>query len=372
MRIAELEVRRYALPLDPPFRAAWDPVPRDAGRGDARDRPRRGGARGLRERRRRPARRGRAARLLAGLDPRGPRSCASCARPSTCTAGGRGPRRSRSGTSRPARSASRSGACSAGARSGCSRTRRAASWSRRRSARARVVALRDAGVRAVKLRFHHADWRDDVAVVEAVRDAVGRDVELLVDANQGWRMAGDRSPRWDVATAAQCARALEPLGVFWLEEPLPTADVDGYAALRRLTVAADRGRRDGAHGGRGARPAAARRRRRDPARRRARGRPRRLPPDRGGRRPVRADVLAAHVVERARARRQPAPRVRGLDVPVRRGPATTRRRGRPRGATGCCPRRSRSPPDGTIAPPRRSGPRRRAGPRGARAAARIG
>jgi L-alanine-DL-glutamate epimerase-like enolase superfamily enzyme len=71
-----------------------------------------------------------------------------------------------------------------------------------------------------------------VAVVEAVRAAVGRDVEIMVDANHGWRMPGDRRPRWDVATALQCAKALEPLGVYWLEEPLDTADVDGYAQLR--------------------------------------------------------------------------------------------------------------------------------------------
>jgi D-galactarolactone cycloisomerase len=57
----------------------------------------------------------------------------------------------------------------------------------------------------------------------------------MVDANQGWRMPGDLEPRWDVATAAQCARALEPLGVYWLEEPLRTDDVDGYRALRALT-----------------------------------------------------------------------------------------------------------------------------------------
>lgn len=99
----------------------------------------------------------------------------------------------------------------------------------------RCVMLRDAGVKAVKIRFHHADWRDDVAVVEAVRDAVGSELQLMVDANQGWRMPGDLEPRWDVATAAQVARALEPLGIYWLEEPLRTDDVDGYAALRRLT-----------------------------------------------------------------------------------------------------------------------------------------
>ena len=89
------------------------------------------------------------------------------------------------------------------------RTPRAASWSIRTSAHGARVALRDRGVRALKLRFHHADWRDDVAVVEHVRAAVGDDFELMVDANQGWRMAGDREPRWDVATAARCARELE-------------------------------------------------------------------------------------------------------------------------------------------------------------------
>ena len=73
------------------------------------------------------------------------------------------------------------------------------------------------------------------ARASGVRAAVGPAVELLVDANQGWRMPGDLRPRWDLATAAQCARALEPLGVYWLEEPLPTTDVEGYAALRRLT-----------------------------------------------------------------------------------------------------------------------------------------
>ena len=57
----------------------------------------------------------------------------------------------------------------------------------------------------------------------------------MVDANQGWRMPGDLAPRWDVATAAQCAHELEELGVYWLEEPLRTDDLDGYAALRRRT-----------------------------------------------------------------------------------------------------------------------------------------
>jgi L-alanine-DL-glutamate epimerase-like enolase superfamily enzyme len=38
-----------------------------------------------------------------------------------------------------------------------------------------------------------------------------------------------------VATAAAFARELEPLGVYWLEEPLRTDDVEGYRSLRGLT-----------------------------------------------------------------------------------------------------------------------------------------
>jgi L-alanine-DL-glutamate epimerase-like enolase superfamily enzyme len=97
------------------------------------------------------------------------------------------------------------------------------------------VALRDAGVRAIKLRCRDRDWRRELVMVEQVRDAVGPDVEIMVDANQGWRMPGDREPRWDVPTAARCAQALERLDVYWLEEPLACDDVAGYAALRART-----------------------------------------------------------------------------------------------------------------------------------------
>ena len=99
----------------------------------------------------------------------------------------------------------------------------------------RCVALRNAGVRAVKLRLHSSDWRVDLPVIEAVREAVGDDMEIMVDANQGWRMPGDLTARWDVATAVAFARELERLGVYWLEEPLPTGDLEGYAELSRRT-----------------------------------------------------------------------------------------------------------------------------------------
>ena len=99
----------------------------------------------------------------------------------------------------------------------------------------RCLALRDAGVRAVKLRLDAGDWRADVEVLAAVRDAVGDRLEIMVDANQGWRMPGDLTPRWSRETALEFAREVERFDVYWLEEPLPTEDVEGYAALRRST-----------------------------------------------------------------------------------------------------------------------------------------
>jgi D-galactarolactone cycloisomerase len=234
VRIAGVEVRRYVFPLDPPFRATWDPTPRRSVEASVvivrSDEGLEGFASGgsltdaaVLE------------RLLVGLDPRrvevvreicetvdfhGGRpwtaevavwdlAARSFGEPLWRFLGGRSERLLAYASSGEATSAEE-------------RARR-------------VTALRDRGVRAVKLRFHGPDWRRDVELVERVRDAVGADVELMVDANQGWRMAGDRTARWDVATASQCARALEPLGVYWLEEPLRTDDVDGYATLRRRT-----------------------------------------------------------------------------------------------------------------------------------------
>jgi D-galactarolactone cycloisomerase len=99
----------------------------------------------------------------------------------------------------------------------------------------RLLTWQEGGVRAAKIRFNHVDWREDVKVVTAAREAVGSSMELMVDANHGWRMPGDLSRRWDLNIARQCAAALGDLGVFWLEEPLDTADTEAYAALRDVS-----------------------------------------------------------------------------------------------------------------------------------------
>lgn len=89
------------------------------------------------------------------------------------------------------------------------------------------------GFRAVKLRFHHADPRDDLPVVEAIRAAVGDRLDVIVDANQAGVEPGHGGHRtWGFHTALAIARELERLGVLWLEEPLPRHDWDGLARLR--------------------------------------------------------------------------------------------------------------------------------------------
>jgi L-alanine-DL-glutamate epimerase-like enolase superfamily enzyme len=96
-------------------------------------------------------------------------------------------------------------------------------------------ALLDRGLRAMKIRLGSSDWREGVAAVAAVRAEVGDRLELMVDANQGWRMPWDTEPPWTLKEALEVARQLEPLGVYWLEEPLHRGDYDGLAALRQST-----------------------------------------------------------------------------------------------------------------------------------------
>jgi L-alanine-DL-glutamate epimerase-like enolase superfamily enzyme len=57
----------------------------------------------------------------------------------------------------------------------------------------------------------------------------------MVDLNQWWRMSGDISPALDVAAVRRVAAELADLGVFWLEEPLPAADLAGMRTLREQT-----------------------------------------------------------------------------------------------------------------------------------------
>lgn len=97
-------------------------------------------------------------------------------------------------------------------------------------------SLQAAGFSALKLRFHDADPRVDIALVAAIRQAVGPEMAILVDANQGWRMPWDAAAPWDFKTACWVADALTELDVYWLEEPLHRHDYRGLAELRRQSA----------------------------------------------------------------------------------------------------------------------------------------
>jgi L-alanine-DL-glutamate epimerase-like enolase superfamily enzyme len=91
------------------------------------------------------------------------------------------------------------------------------------------------GFRALKLRFHRGDWREDIRSLEAVRARVGQRLELMVDCNQGWRLPWDTEAPWTFKDALAVARELERLDIYWMEEPLHRADYAGMRALRQAT-----------------------------------------------------------------------------------------------------------------------------------------
>ncbi|MFG3439764.1 mandelate racemase/muconate lactonizing enzyme family protein [Nonomuraea sp. NPDC047897] len=80
-----------------------------------------------------------------------------------------------------------------------------------------------AGHPAVKMKVGRPDLREDVERVAAVREVVGPDTLLMIDANQ----------RWDLHRARRAVAALAPYGLHWLEEPLSADDVAAHVELRR-------------------------------------------------------------------------------------------------------------------------------------------
>ncbi|WP_420549659.1 mandelate racemase/muconate lactonizing enzyme family protein [Curvivirga sp.] len=80
----------------------------------------------------------------------------------------------------------------------------------------------DQGFRAMKIRVGHQDITKDVERVRAVRDAVGDEIELMVDANQSF------NPKH----AIRLGRKLEEFNLVWFEEPVPAYDLDGHAEVR--------------------------------------------------------------------------------------------------------------------------------------------
>ena len=79
------------------------------------------------------------------------------------------------------------------------------------------------GFTAVKMKIGLGDPKLDIRRVAAVREAVGADVRLMVDANHCMT----------VPQAIRIGRELEKLDIDWFEEPISPEDIDGYVEVTR-------------------------------------------------------------------------------------------------------------------------------------------
>jgi L-alanine-DL-glutamate epimerase-like enolase superfamily enzyme len=78
------------------------------------------------------------------------------------------------------------------------------------------------GYKAIKMQVAHVHTlRTDLDNVRRMRDAVGPDVEIMIDANMGWTA--------DIAI--QMGRKFEEYDVYWLEEPVIADDFEGYLRI---------------------------------------------------------------------------------------------------------------------------------------------
>ncbi len=74
--------------------------------------------------------------------------------------------------------------------------------------------LKSEGHRGFKAKVGGLSLAEDIERLEVVRDVIGPDAALMVDVNRAW----------DLKTATEAVRLLEPLRPHWLEEPLRWAD----------------------------------------------------------------------------------------------------------------------------------------------------
>ena len=88
-----------------------------------------------------------------------------------------------------------------------------------------ALAAKALGFGGCKIKIGRSHVSEDVARLEAVRNAVGPAFEIMTDANQ----------RFTIDEAIRRARCLTPLDIAWLEEPLTADDLGGHVRLSQST-----------------------------------------------------------------------------------------------------------------------------------------
>jgi len=81
----------------------------------------------------------------------------------------------------------------------------------------------NSGFKAVKIKVGSKNWKIDEERLKKVREAIGDEVNIMMDANQGMQLS----------SAIQLAKAAANLNVKWFEEPIHHDDYEGYVTLRR-------------------------------------------------------------------------------------------------------------------------------------------
>ena len=87
------------------------------------------------------------------------------------------------------------------------------------------------GFKAIKMKVGRSLFSEDFERVSEVRNLLGPDIPLMVDANMGW----------SVDQAIKASNVLAELNVYWLEEPTIPEDIKGYVRIEKegsLPVAA--------------------------------------------------------------------------------------------------------------------------------------
>ena len=96
---------------------------------------------------------------------------------------------------------------------------------------AAAVKAKNMGVTALKwdpfgkayMYMENSDFRRSIEIVEAVRGAVGNDVDLLIEGHG----------RFDIATGIKIANALKPFDPYFFEEPTPPDCLDALAQVHK-------------------------------------------------------------------------------------------------------------------------------------------
>ena len=87
-----------------------------------------------------------------------------------------------------------------------------------------AVGYRDQGFQGMKLKIGY-DPETDLDYIQAVRNAIGDEIALMVDANHAY----------NANEAIRLARAMEPYGIARFHEPVPPEDLEGYQEVKANT-----------------------------------------------------------------------------------------------------------------------------------------